>query len=123
VLGRTAPSAGHPGRLALLDDPVDQLLGLLEALALHGRRDGIVELADVQDVDGPPPAGASSTVAGIALRLCFDWSIASSRFSSIEHLQEFGGRLACPPGDGTIAACATTMQVTGTTCDPHSPGV
>jgi hypothetical protein len=49
--------SGHPGRLELLDDPVDQLLGLLEALAPHGRRDGVVELADVQDVHGPS-AGA-----------------------------------------------------------------
>src|ERR671912_125617 len=46
----------------------------------------------------PPPARASSTVAGMALRLCSDWSTASSSFSSIEHLQEVDGQLAYAPG-------------------------
>ena len=81
------PLSGHPGHLEFLDDPVDQLLGLLEALAPNGRRDGVVELADVQDVDGPSAGAGQLDRRRIALRLCSDWSTASSSFSSIEHLQ------------------------------------
>jgi hypothetical protein len=58
--GRGASGAGpqrafglDPGPLELPDDVVHQLLGLFGAVAHDRGRHRVVELADVQDVDGP----------------------------------------------------------------------